>query len=99
VNDGSGDNKNDSPTDWGGQAAGGPNAPYTSRLVGENGPEIIHFGAIGGQVGPSVPAAMGPSAGGSPLVLQVNLDGRTVAEIVAPGVTAWQQNRQLLSRA
>lgn len=67
-------------TIFGKRAAGGPLAPYQTAVVGENGPELIRMGASGGMVSPSLGGAQG--GGGTPVVVQLSLDGRVVAEVV-----------------
>lgn len=86
----------------GGRAAGGYIAPYSSSLVNEgvNGTEaIFSTGSSGAYVNPSAAAASAGQSGGSPVIVQVVLDRRVIAESVAPGVTAWQQGRGLMARA
>jgi len=91
-----------SPTSWSswndhGHAAGGYIPPYGSSVVGEgvNGAEVVHTGPAGAWVNPSAAAGMAGGSGGSPIVIQLVAEGRVLAELVAPGVTAWQQRRGL----
>lgn len=58
-----------------GLAGGGPVSPGGTYLVGERGPELLH---MGGQAGTIIPN------GGNmaPVVIQLQVDGRTLAEIV-----------------
>ena len=65
-------------TDKTGNDAGGFIAPYGTSVVGENRAELITVGAQGAYVNPSA-AGRG---GGSPVVIQLQLDGRTVASVV-----------------
>lgn len=84
----------------GGKASGGYVAPYTSSLVGEYRPEMVTAGSSGLYVNPSPAAApAGNVGGGGPVVVQLVVDGRVLAEQTAPGVTAWQQDRRILARA
>ena len=56
------------------RASGGPVLPEGTYLVGERGPEYLHMGNQSGWVE--------PGAGGQPVVIQVQVDGRTLAEVV-----------------
>lgn len=66
------------------EAQGGPVMPFGTYHVGEEGPETLVMGARGGFV---IPGAAGHSGrggggGGSPVTIALQLDGRTVAEVV-----------------
>lgn len=80
-------------------AAGGPRSPYSTLLVGENGPEIMHLGAQGATVNPSASTWDG-SAGGS-ITINVSTPVMTpgaaqaMADAIAPHITRWQQARGL----
>ena len=63
-------------------AAGGPIAPGALSWVGEQGPELIRMGSRGGQVYSAGQSAQMMGGGGSPVTLNVQLDGRTIAKIV-----------------
>ena len=67
------------------RATGGPVLPGMTYLVGEQGPEMLLMGANGGFVVPSANPngdGGGGSGNGSPVVIQLNLDGRVIAQIV-----------------
>jgi hypothetical protein len=68
----------------GGRASGGPVVPFGVYTVGEAGPETLVMGARGGYVVPSGGSggSGGSPDGGSPVTIQLNLDGRVVAEVV-----------------
>lgn len=72
-----------------GRASGGPVYPGQTYRVGERGEETLVMGRTGGYV---IPHASGGSSGGSgsPVVVQLNVDGRVLAEVV---------DRQLYYRA
>ena len=59
-----------------GRAAGGPVLSGRDYFVGERGPEVLRMGNTGGTII--------PNAGGSggPVIIQLRVDGRTLAEIV-----------------
>lgn len=100
VNDGRGDGRKDSPTDWGGNATGGFLPAGDKGFVGERGIEDIYAMPGGGVVvtpRSGSDAAPAVAASGQPLVIQVVVpDGRVLAELAAPGVAVWMQDRQLL---
>lgn len=65
------------------RAAGGPAIAGQSYLVGEHGPEILTMGATGFVTPPSRMGGGGNPAAG-PLVVQVLVDGRQMAEAAIP---------------
>lgn len=65
----------------GGRASGGPVQAGTSYLVGERGPELVTMGA-GGTVHNA--AETERMMGGGTQVIQLVVDGKTLAEVVAP---------------
>jgi hypothetical protein len=65
----------------GGRASGGPVLPGRTYTVGESGTETLVMGRSGGFVIPNGGGGGGGSSG-SPVVIQLQLDGRVVAEVV-----------------
>lgn len=66
----------------GGRAEGGPVFPGQTYRVGEQGEETLVMGRTGGYVIPHASGGGSSSGGGAPVVLQLNLDGRTIAQVV-----------------
>jgi hypothetical protein len=64
------------------KASGGPVLPGQSYTVGEHGPETLVMGSSGGFVIPNGGSSGGGGGSGSPVVIQVNLDGATIARVV-----------------
>jgi hypothetical protein len=64
------------------KAHGGPVLPGRTYTVGEQGPETLVMGGRGGMVIPNGGAQAGGGGGGAPVVLQVNMDGQRIADIV-----------------
>lgn len=60
------------------RAAGGPIAPFGDYLVGENGPERLTMRGGTGYVTPS----SGGRSSGQPVVINLTVDGRTLARVV-----------------
>lgn len=65
----------------GGKAAGGPVSGGTTYLVGEKGPELFTPGTSG-SITPNDALGGGGGASGAPVVIQLQVDGRVLAEIV-----------------
>ena len=65
------------------RAAGGPVTAGRPYIVGDGGRPELFVPNQSGTILPSVPTGMGGAAGGgSPVVIQLQLDGRTVASVV-----------------
>lgn len=58
-----------------GKAGGGYVSPGGTYLIGERGPELLHMGGSGGMITPN-------GGGMAPVVIKLQVDGRTLAELV-----------------